>query len=495
MAIIIGVDIGTTNIKLVAGDDKGEILLNQSCACPVMQLSDKKIEQDPELVLQSVNKLLKNAFAILPVSDIKGVCFSSAMHSIIAVDENAVPLTNAILWGDTRSEQQAAAIKAKIDEKAFYQEVAVPVHPSLPLCKIRWLKEEVPEAFNQAAKFISIKEYLFFKWFGKYIIDHSIAAATGMQHIHNLQWSKTALDIAGITGDKLSEIVPVTHMETALDKKYIEEFGLQKSIPFIIGSSDGCFANIGSGVFEENEATLTIGTSGAVRITLSQPLLNEKPALFCYPVLKNLYVKGGAVNNGGNVLQWYAQNFADSAEGDNYEALVEKAATVQAGAEGLIFLPYLQGERAPVWNALARGVFFGINSLHNKMHFVRAVFEGIGFGLYDVFCEIAKSNKDINTIYVSGGFTKSDFWVQMISDIFNKKVIVSDVADASAIGAIQLGMYATGLTKEITHNKADAGDKIFEPVTEQHNTYNKQFEKFCALYETLKQHFALGQGL
>jgi len=208
MAIIIGVDIGTTNIKLVAGDDKGKILLNQSCACPVMQLSDKKIEQDPELVLQSVNKLLQKAFAALPVSDIKGVCFSSAMHSIIAVDVNGVPLTNAILWGDTRSKQQATAIKEKIDEKAFYQEVAVPVHPSLPLCKILWLQQEMPEVFNQTAKFISIKEYLFFKWFGKYIIDHSIAAATGMQHIHNLQWSKTALDIAGITSDKLSEIVP-----------------------------------------------------------------------------------------------------------------------------------------------------------------------------------------------------------------------------------------------------------------------------------------------
>lgn len=489
MAIIIGVDIGTTNIKLVAGDDKGRILLNQSCACPVMQLSDTSIEQDPELVLQSVNKLLQKAFAALPVPEVKGVCFSSAMHSIIAVDENGLPLTNAILWGDTRSEQQAAAIKERVDEKTFYQETGVPVHPSLPLCKILWLKQEMPDIFNQTAKFVSIKEYLFFKWFGKYVLDHSIAGATGMQHVYNLQWSKTALDIAGITGDKLSAIVPVTHIETALDKKYAGQFGLQKPIPFIIGSSDGCFANIGSGVFKENEATLTIGTSGAVRITLSQPVLNEKPVLFCYPVFKNLYVKGGAVNNGGNVLQWYAQNFADNDEDGNYETLVERAAAVDAGAGGLIFLPYLQGERAPVWNASARGVFFGINSLHNKTHFVRAVMEGIGFGLYDVFCEIAKNHKHINTIYVSGGFTKSDFWVQMIADIFNKKVIVSDIADASAIGAIQLGMYATGLIKEISRNKAGAGIKMFEPVTERHDIYTERFEKFCTLYETLKHHF------
>ncbi|MCC6287313.1 MAG: gluconokinase [Chitinophagaceae bacterium] len=489
MAIIIGVDIGTTNIKLVAGDDSGVILLNENYACPVIQVSDKEIEQDPALVLHSVNNLLKKAFSILPVSEIKGVCFSSAMHNIIAVDENGALLTNAILWGDTRSEQQATIIKEQADEKELYQYTGVPVHPSLPLCKILWLKQEKPEIFNRAQKFISIKEYLFFKWFGKYIIDHSIAGATGMLDVHNLQWSKKAMDVIGITENKLSAIVPVTHIETDLVKTYADLFGLQNPISFIAGSSDGCLANIGSGVFEENEATLTIGTSGAVRITRSQSVLNEKPALFCYPVLKNLYVKGGAVNNGGNTLQWYAQNFAAHIEGDSYEALVEKAASVNAGADGLIFLPYLQGERAPIWNASARGVFFGINSLHNKTHFLRAVIEGICFGLYDVFCEVAKSNKHIDTICVSGGFTKSDFWVQMIADIFNKKVIVSDVADASATGAIQLGMYATGLIKEISHNKVHAGNKIFEPVMERHNIYSKQFEKFCALYESLKSHF------
>ena len=481
MSIIIGVDIGTTNIKLVASNEYGTILVTETRDSPVIRISDKEIEQDPELVFSIVNQLLANVIVNLPVADIKAICFSAAMHSIIAIDGEGALLTNAILWGDTRSAKQAAQIKQANNENELYQEIAVPIHPSLPLCKIVWLREEMPEIFKKAAKFISIKEYLFFKWFGKYIIDHSIAAATGMLDIHTLQWSKKALAIAGISEDKLSAIVPATHAETKLYKRYTDLHGIPGNIPFIIGSSDGCLVNIGSSVFKDNEATLTIGTSGAVRITLPKPVLNDKPVLFCYPVLKDLYVKGGAVNNGGNVMQWFAENIAQY-NGDDYSALIEEAASVHAGADGLIFLPYLQGERAPIWNAMARGVFFGINSMHNKTHFTRAVLEGISFGLYDVFCELNKNTTEIDTIYVSGGFTRSGFWVQMISDIFNKKVIVSDVADASSIGAIQMGMYATGMIKKISDNKKGAGDRIFEPVTERHNIYNKQFEKYCALY-------------
>ena len=487
MAIIIGVDIGTTNIKLVASDDKGTVLINKNHDSPVIRLSDKEIEQDPELVLNVVNTLLVNAFSNLPASEIKAVCFSTAMHNIIAVDETGTPLTNAILWGDTRSASQENQIKEQ--ENDLYQEVAVPVHPSLPLCKILWIKQERSDVFEKAIKFISIKEYLFYKWFGKYIVDYSIAGATGMLNIHTLQWSKQALDIAGITEDKLSAVVPVTHTETLLNKQYVDLFALKNSVPFIIGSSDGCLANIGSGVFKENEATLTIGTSGAVRITLHEPLLGENPVLFCYPVLRNLYVKGGAVNNGGNTLQWYVKSFSINADASDYEELIEKTKSVDAGADGLIFLPYLQGERAPIWNASARGVFFGINSMHTQAHFIRAVVEGVSFGLYDVFCELEKSSKTIDTIYVSGGFTKSEFWVQMIADVFNKKVVVSEVGDASAMGAIQLGWYATGLIKKISDNKTDTSGTIFTPVAEIHDIYKKQFDAFCTLYQALKNHF------
>ena len=491
MSIIIGADIGTSNIKVIAFKNNNEVLLSEICPCTTIQPTSEKVEQDPELVLQSVNSVLKKIISKLKGETIKGICFSAAMHSVIAIDENNKPLTHAILWGDTRSSQQATRLKEMGIAETLYQQTGVPVHPALPLCKIMWLRENLPEIFNRAHKFISLKEFIFFNWFGKYIIDHSIAGATGMQDVHSLQWSETALQIAGIKAEQLSQIVPVTHTESELNPSYKKYFGIE-NIPFIIGSSDGCLANTGSGVFDADEAALTIGTSGAVRTTVSTPALNKEPTLFCYPLLKDVFIKGGAVNNGGYVLQWFAESFMDrklQSESD-YAVLVEQAQSAGPGAEGLVFLPYLQGERAPIWDAAARGVFFGMNNLHRQPHFIRAVLEGVNYALYDVFCELTKQHDPIKTIYASGGFVQSDFWVQMVADIFNKELVVSDQADASAIGAALLGLYATGASENFnTPSPSSKTGKTFYPDKEKHRIYMRQFAIFRSLYLALEKEF------
>jgi gluconokinase len=497
MSVIIGADIGTSNIKVIAFKNKNEAGLSEVASCAVIQPSPGRSEQNSELVLRSVNRLLKKVISLLNRETISGICFSAAMHSIIAVDRHNKPLTNAILWSDTRSWKQAKHLQETGVAEQLYQQTGVPVHPALPLCKIMWMKENAPGIFGRAHKFISLKEYLFFEWFGKYIIDHSIAGATGMQDIHHLQWSTTALEQAGIREDQLSQIVPVTHIERELTPSYRKYFGIG-NIPFIIGSSDGCLANTGSGVFGADKAALTIGTSGAVRTTVPAAALNETPALFCYPLLKDVFIKGGAVNNGGNILSWFAESFTDGKRrsGSSYASLIEQAHTVDVGSGGLIFLPYLHGERAPVWDAAARGVFFGINNLHRRPHFARAVLEGISYALYDVFCELSKQHDGITTIYASGGFVQSSLWVQMIADIFNKEVLVSDQADASAIGAAMLGRYATGDAKNIQALCPPAGNgKAFSPDMEKHEIYMRHFAVFRALYRALQEEFPKLQNL
>ncbi|HRO46653.1 gluconokinase [Agriterribacter sp.] len=491
MSIIIGADIGTSNIKVIAFKNDKEVLLSETASCTTIQPSSEKMEQDPELILQSVNSLLKKVLSQLEGKPVTGICFSTAMHSIIAIDDHNKPLTNAILWGDTRSMRQCNRLKENGMAEKLYRQTGVPLHPALPLCKIMWIKENEPGIFNRAHKFISLKEYFFFQWFEKYIIDHSIAGATGMQDIHRLQWSGAALQAAGIREEQLSRIVPVTHTETQLTGSYRKYFGIE-NIPFIIGSSDGCLANTGSGVFSADEAALTIGTSGAVRTTIPAPALNKEPTLFCYPLLEDVFIKGGAVNNGGNVLSWFAGNFMNqklSSESD-YALLVDQAHTVDAGANGLLFLPYLQGERAPIWDAAARGVFFGMNNLHCQPHFVRATLEGINYALYDVFCELTKDHDPVKTIYASGGFVQSAPWVQMVSDIFNKEVVISNQADASATGAALLGWYATGASKSFIPLSSSLNKgKTFYPNKEKHTTYMRQFAIFRSLYLALEKEF------
>ncbi len=491
MKLVIGVDIGTTNVKVIACGPDGNVVFRREAACDTIQSSPEMSEQDPEAVLHSVNRLLKEAFANIPAAQIAAVSFSAAMHSLIALDKDGNQLTNAILWGDTRSYREEKELKDSGIAEKLYRETGVPVHPSLPICKIIWLKKNQPEIFQKAAKFVSLKEYIFYKLLGVYVVDYAIAGATGMLNIHTLDWSELALKTAGILPGKLSTIVPSTHTETNIPDSSLQLLGLSQSIPFVAGSSDGCLANIGTGVTDDTRAALTIGTSGAVRTTLRSAHVNEQPTLFCYPLTRDLYIKGGAVNNGAFVLQWLIKELLKLPPADDvYERLLADAAIVPAGADELIFLPYLKGERAPIWNARAKGVFFGLNSMHEQQHLVKAVMEGVGYSLYDVFCEMAETEKGIREIYVSGGFIKSVLWVQIIADIFNKTMIISDAADASAIGAAYIGFYAAGIFRSTEDMPADSETKqVFKPDEKNHRVYRKGFRKYQAIYRALKNEF------
>ncbi|MBX2924601.1 MAG: gluconokinase [Chitinophagaceae bacterium] len=498
MGVIIGVDIGTSSVKVVAYSSSKEVLHKDAEACALIETSPEKAEQDPRVVLQSVNHLLKKAFAAVDQNKIAGVCFSSAMHSMIAMDDEGNCLTNAWLWGDTRSAAEDIQLRENGMADELYKETGVPMHPSLPVCKMVWLKKNDPDLFRRAAKFISLKEYIYYHLFGVYVVDHSIAAASGFLNIHNLSWSERAMSVCGIKSGQLSEVVDVTHAESKLKKEYADFFQLDKPVPFIIGSSDGCLANIGTGVFHATEAALTIGTSGAVRTTGNRVLINDKPSLFCYPLTKGVYIRGGAVNNGGYVLQWLAELFMDIplSSDEDYAAFVKSAFAVSAGADSLIFLPYLRGERAPVWDAHARGVFFGLNTLHRKEHLVRAVMEGINYALYDVFNSMTEKEDRIERIFVSGGFVQSAEWVQMIADIFNKDIVVTDVADASATGAAIVGLYAVGAIGTLEEMDAVTGaGTVFKPDQEKHTVYLRKFAVFRSLYQALKNEFSRLPGL
>ncbi len=491
MKLVIGVDIGTTNIKVIACSAGRNTVYRAEIACETIQERPELSEQDPVAVLHSVNKLLKEVFLQIPAGEIAAVSFSAAMHSIIAMDGEGNHLTHAILWGDTRSYREEKELKASGEADRLYQRTGVPLHPSLPLCKIIWLKRNRPEIFDKTKKFISLKEYIFLKLFGVYVVDYAIAGATGMLNIHHLTWDEEALEAAGISSRYLSEVVPSIHAETVMLEPFRTELGLAKDIPFVIGSSDGCLANIGTGVLDETKAALTIGTSGAVRTTLKLPHVNAEPSLFCYAVSKDLYVKGGAVNNGAFTLQWLIEDiFKQPLSNEVYAGLLNDAASVPAGSEGLIFLPYLKGERAPVWNARAKGVLFGLNSLHEQRHMVKAVLEGVGYSLYDVFCEMAGSEKSIREIYVSGGFIKSRLWVQVIADIFNKTIVVTDAADASAIGAAHIGFCFLNISDGMQElsGEAAAGQR-FIPDRINHDIYMQCFLKYRSVYAALKNEF------
>lgn len=489
MNCFIGIDIGTTNIKAVVINNKGNVLNEFEQAHSIQSPKPGYSEQDPEIIVSSIFSVIKKSVEHLPtVAVLKSISFSSAMHSIMAVDKNGQPLTTLITWADTRAHSIATKLKDTTLGKSIYKKTGTPIHAMSPLCKIAWLQKEEPAIFNKASMFISAKEYLFFRLFNQYIIDYSIASATGLFNNETLDWEPEALLFAGIHYAQLSKPVPITTAYSGISKTYMGQLSLPADVLFIAGGSDGCMANLGSFAVNNNEAAITIGTSGAVRRMSTQKMSDNHQRSFQYLVDEHTFVNGGAINNGGIALQWFLKNFyGDVITHNNIDELLKEVEKIPAGAEGLIFLPYVFGERTPVWDAAATGAFVGIRSSHTRIHFLRAVLEGICFSLLQVLKVVEENNPVIDTIFASGGFIKSNVWVQMLSDILNKKILINSTVDASALGAAFVALKQMGVIQQWQDVKHFfTGGAEFIPGQSVQQAYQHNYSIFITLYQKLK---------
>lgn len=488
MDCFITIDLGTAAVKISAFDSNGNELGNNKGSYPTFQTRPDYSEQDPEQIFITMLYVLKNFLndKIYPRKfTVVSICFSAAMHSVLMVDKYGVPLGNAIVWSDNRAKAEADELKSSPLGEVIYNATGTPIHPMSPLNKITWLKNHDKENFSQAQKFLSIKSYIIHQLTGEYIIDYSLASATGLLNIHTLHWEPAALQLAGIHEQQLPALVPVFYADAKLKTEYQASLGLTPKVIIIAGSSDGCLATLGGGIWGEGKATITIEDSGAVRVMGKKVLRDEKQRFFNYLMTEGNYVSGGPTNNGGAVFEWFARQFGDFKRAydldDCLENLVADAAKVQPGAGGLIFLPYLQGERAPIWNANAKGVFFGINIKHEKQHFTRATIEGILYAIYSIGKTLAE-HCSIESLCVNGRFASSPFWTKLIADIFNKPVNTHFKKDSVAVGAFLLSATKAGIYKDLDEAaKTIKLPDVFTPKKQAHQVYMKHY----AIYERL----------
>ncbi|MFC3198988.1 gluconokinase [Parapedobacter deserti] len=496
MDYIIGVDIGTSGTKAVAFDVFGSIISESYVGYPLLNPQKDFFEQDPDVlfsaVLKAIPQVVRRVNDIWGSARLSGIGFSSAMHGLIVMGEQDRRLTNCIIWADTRAEAFATKLRNTAEGLNIYLKTGTPIHPMSPLCKLAWLREHLPSVFSAAKKFISIKEYVFFKLFGHYVVDESIASATGLFDIYERAWYPPALNLVGILPEQLAKPVPITYRCSGLDRQVALDMQIPDDTPFIVGGSDGCLANLGAGAVAPGDAVVTIGTSGAIRMLSGSPKTDHKARTFSYVLTEELFVLGGAVNSGGMVLRWYKDHFGvGGIDGDQtYSSLAEEAAAVPAGADGLVFLPYLAGERAPHWNADAKGLFFGIQMHHRKAHFTRAVFEGITYGLYSVGKVLEEIAGPVGVLHANGGFARSPLWTQLLADVFNKQVLVRESVEAAAKGAFLVTLKALG--RIASFDKAIGNltsGEIFMPNARQHRAYMENFRLFERLYDRVKDEF------
>ncbi|WP_132746271.1 gluconokinase [Scopulibacillus darangshiensis] len=455
---MMGVDIGTTSTKAVLFTSDGKVAAGQSAGYPLASPTPSTAEQDPDDIYRAVKIAISHTMAESSINpkDLMFISFSSAMHSVIAVDSMDKPLTKSITWADNRSEPYSERIKHDMNGHDIYLRTGTPIHPMSPLTKILWLHGEKREIFNRTAKFIGIKEYVFHKFFGEYIVDYSIASATGLFNLENLDWDDQALDAAHISPDRLSRPVPTTHTIHGLPVPLARELGIAAATPFVVGASDGVLSNLGVNAIKPGVLAVTIGTSGAIRTVNEKPLTDPKGRTFCYALTEKHWVIGGPVNNGGMIFRWVRDQLgskeitqANEAEKDPYDLLTEAAEKVAPGAEGLLFHPYMAGERAPLWNANARGSFFGLALHHTREHLIRAVLEGVIFNLYSVQLALQELIGVPKSIQATGGFARSALWRQIMADIFDQEVTVPESFESSCLGAAVLGMYAVGTIESL----------------------------------------------
>lgn len=489
--MIIAVDIGTTSTKVILFDAKGNVIFQVNENYPTIHTDGLRSEQNPELIFAAVLKGLMDCLAYNSEAIIEGVSFSSAMHALIAVDAHCEELTPCIIWSDNRAYKQAEEINSnEILANEIYKITGTPIHSMSPLTKLIWLKRHAPEIFNTAYKFIGIKEYVLWRLTGKFIIDYSIASATGLLDIQTKKWSEKCLTLTGITENQLSELVSPYQKEafniqiSAANFK-LSTFSYEKlktdcaNLKIIIGGSDGGLANWGSGARAIGDAVISIGTSGAMRLMSDKPFFDAQRRTFCYVFDENLYLIGGGTNAGAGVLQWLHDSFFGLT--DPMSDFLKLADEISVGSENLLFLPYINGERAPIWNAHIRGSFLCMGALHTRAHAVRAAMEGVIFHL-NLLNQILKESHSITRIIAGGGFAHSTRWVQILADVFNMKIEITETVEISALGAAMVGVTALELS-ELPNPNISA---TYIPHSENIEKYKLHQKRFIAAYDAVK---------
>jgi gluconokinase len=489
---VITIDLGTSAVRVLGFDLNGNLVGSAKAAYPTFHPKPEYSEQDPEQLFVTMLYLLKN-FLNETIYEknyhVLSICFSAAMHSVLAIDKNGVPLGNVITWADNRGKQEAGELKKSALGKKIYKATGTPIHPMSPLIKITWMKNRDKERFKKAFMFLSMKSYIIQQLTGQYIIDYSLASATGLFNMHTLQWDTEALAYAGISSAKLPSLVSVLEVSGKLLKEYQTLFGLSADTKIIAGSSDGCMATIGAGVWGEGKATITIEDSGAMRVMGKEILKDDKQRFFNYVLTEGYYVSGGPTNNGGVIFEWFAKqfgNFKNAFDIDNcIEELMKDASKVATGSEGLLFLPYLLGERAPIWNANARGVYFGLNINHEQKHFIRATIEGILYEMYSIG-KTLEEHRSIKSLSVNGSFATIPFCSQMIADIFNKPVGISKSESSVGLGSFLLSATEMGIYKNL-----DAAVKSVEVAEtfKPNKKANGIYKEYAAVFGNLSTKF------
>jgi gluconokinase len=487
--VVLGVDIGTTSAKAVAFDADARELGRGEAGYPLLEPEHGQAVQDPAVVVDATLAAIRAATTAAREqgAQIAALSFSGAMHSLVGLDAQGRALTPLVTWGDMRATEQAERLRAEHPE--LHDRTGTPLHPMSPLPKLVWFAEHEAETFSAVRRWAGIKELVVARLTGTWAVDHSVASATGLLNLRELDWDDEALAIAGIDAEALSPLVPTTH-RLELDAAHAADLGLEGGMALIVGAADGPLANLGVGAVHHGVAACSIGTSGALRLMVERPAVDPQRRVFCYALLPGHWIVGGAINNGGAVLRWAGEALAPDLGPHAEGHLLELAADVPAGSEGLLMLPYLLSERAPHWSTVARGAYVGLTRHHGRGHLVRAALEGVCLQLAVVLASVRDAGNEVDEIRATGGFARSDLWRQMLADALGMPIGFPAGHEGSAFGAALLAMDALGMVDGLDRAAGLVQiEDVVEPEAGAAAVYADLLPTFTSLYDALEPAF------
>lgn len=485
MDCLLGIDVGTYGAKVLLGRQDGSIVGSAYREYKVEELKSRWAEQYPEVWWRAIKSLLlelKEKHSA-DYKNVVGIGFSGQLHGLVMLDKNGQTIRPAIIWLDQRTEQEVEDIYRIIPRDEFLQTTLNRASSGFALPSLLWVKKNEPENYSRIHKIIQPKDYIRWKLIGEIATDMSDASSTVAFNTSKRKWANEIIWVLGLNRDVFPDCYEGDTIAGTVLDSVSEELGLKKGVKVVYGGGDQPVQGVGNGAVSNGMMYTNIGTSGQVSIFSDKPVHDTeyRTHTICHAI-KNGWSIFGATLSSGLALKWLRNRILCTGD---YEGMCSSALDVPAGSEGVLFLPYLAGERTPHFDNDAKAVFHGLTLSHDRRHMIRAVMEGVVYSLKESFVLFQNMGYQVNNVIAAGGGSKSDLWVQMQADIFEKPVKVIKVNEQACLGAAMIAGVACGLFDSYQHATKTFikfRSKVFEPNLEKKGVYEDSFMRFKQLY-------------
>lgn len=496
MNYLIGIDLGTSSTKTILFNENGEIIKEKSYKYPMYNQKELWAEQKTDdwynAVIHTLKYVIKNSN--VDTKDIKSIGISGQMHGLVIVDDKGKSIRNSIIWCDGRTKKECKQINQLIGENQMIKITGNPALTGFTLSKILWIKENEPHNYHRIRKILLPKDYIRYRLTGEYFTDYSDASGTNLLDISNKVWSQEILSKFNINKELLPTIKDSSEICGYITKDISLITGLEEGTPVVTGAADNAAAAVGIGVINQGESFMTIGTSGVIFSPTNKPKVDKTGRIHTFiSADKDKWANLSCTLSAAQSAKWFREKILNNEdeEVNNLKNLENNIKNIPIGSNGIIFLPYLMGERSPILDEKARACFIGLTNAHNYNDMYRSILEGVAYSQKQCLDIVNDMGIDFNNLRVGGGGTSSNVWLNMFSDVLNVKIETVESTEIASLGAALLAGVGAGVYRNIDEavSKVVKYNNIINPNEINHNKYMKYYKIYNDLYGNLKLSF------